>query len=188
MAYWTCLGPIWFPSYSIKQVYTLELFKKRSQIWSPGTTFRTPKGLNVLLMPKLIHVGSFLAKFGDKIIKKDNFQKWSQIWSPGTTFRTPPGTPKGLNVLLMSKLIHVGSFTTNFGDNIIKKVNFQKWSQIWSPGTTFRTPPGTPEGLNVLLMSKLIHLGSFATNFGDKIIKKVNFSKMVPNWVPWDHF
>ena len=103
-------------------------------------------------MSKLIHVGSFLAKFGDKIIKKVNFQKWSQIWSPGTTFRTPPGTPEGLNVLLMSKLIHLGSFATNFGDKIIKKVNFQKWSQNRSPGTTFRTPPGTPGGPNVLLV------------------------------------
>ena len=52
------------------------------------------------------------------------------------------------------------------------------------PGTTFRTPPGTPESLNVLLMSKLIHLASYATNFGDKIIKKLNFSKNGPKLGP----
>ena len=65
---------------------------------------------------------------------------------PGTPFRTPPGIPTGPNDLLMPKFIHLGSFATNFGDKIIKKLNFQKWSQIWSPGTPFGTPPGTPFG------------------------------------------
>ena len=51
------------------------------------------------------------------------------------------------------KLIDLGSFATNCGDTLIEKLNFQKWSQIWSHGTPFRTPPGTPRGLNVLLMS-----------------------------------
>ena len=51
-----------------------------------------------------------------------------------------PGTPRGLNVLLLSYFIHLGSFATHFGDKIIKKLNFQKWSQIWSHGTHFGTP------------------------------------------------
>ena len=75
----------------------------------------------------------------------------------------------------------LGSFTTNFGDEIFKNLNFQKMVPNVVPGTPFRTPPGTPLGPNVLLIPKFIHLGSFATNFGDEIIK--NFQKMVPNGV-----
>ena len=43
--------------------------------------------------------------------------------------------------------------------------------------------PGTPTGSNVLSVPKFIHLGSFATNVDDKIIKNLNFQKMVPNGV-----
>ena len=59
-----------------------------------------------------------------------------------TTFRTHPGTPNGLNVLLMSKLIHLGSFATNFGDKIIKKVNFQKLTKIGPLGPLLGPLPG----------------------------------------------
>ena len=37
-------------------------------------------------------------------------------------------------------------------------------------------------------MPKLIHLGSFATKFDDKIIKNLSFQKMVPNVVPGSPF
>ena len=50
-------------------------------------------------------------------------------------------------------------------------------------GTPFRTPRGTSTGSNVLSVPKFIHLGSFRTNFDDKIIKNLNFQKMVPNGV-----
>ena len=69
---------------------------------------------------------------------------------PGTPFRTPPGTPTGPNVLSIPKLIHLGSFATNFGDEIIENLNFQKMVPNVVPGTPFRTPPGTPTGPNVL--------------------------------------
>ena len=107
---------------------------------------------------------------------------------PRTPFRTPPRTLTGPNVLSIPKLIHLGSFATNFGDEIIKKPNFQKMVPNGVLGTPFRTPPGTPTGPYGLLMPKLIHLGSFATNFVDKLIKNLNFQKMVPNLVPWDPF
>ena len=77
---------------------------------------------------------------------------------PGTPFRTPPGTPTGLNVLLTPKLIHLGSFATNFGDEIIKNLNFQKMVPNGVLGTPFRTPPGTPTGPNVLLVVDNVYL------------------------------
>ena len=58
----------------------------------------------------------------------------------------------GPNVLSMPKFIHVGFFAANFGDEIIKNVNFQKMVPNGVPGTPFRTPPGTPMGPNVLLV------------------------------------
>ena len=73
---------------------------------------------------------------------------------PGTPFRTPPKTLTGPNVLSMPKLIHLGSFATNFGDEIIKNLNFQKMVPNVVPGTPFRTPPGTPTVPNVLSMPK----------------------------------
>ena len=62
-----------------------------------------------------------------------------------------PGTPKGLNVLLMSKIIHLGSFATNFGDEIIESFNFQKMVPNVVPGSPFSTPPGTTTGPNFFL-------------------------------------
>ena len=67
----------------------------------PWTPFRTPMDPNVVLLPKLIHVGSFATKFDDKIIKNLNFQKMVPNGVLGTPFRTPPGTPTGPNVLLV---------------------------------------------------------------------------------------
>ena len=74
----------------------------------------------------------------------------------------------------MPKLIHLGSFATKFDDKIIKNLSFQKMVPNVVSGTPFRTPPGTPRSPNVLSMPKLFHLGSFAINFGDEIIKNFN--------------
>ena len=56
------------------------------------------------------------------------------------------------------KLIHLGSCATNFGDEIIKNLNFQKMVPNGVLGTTFRTPPGTPTGPNVLLVVDNVYL------------------------------
>ena len=77
---------------------------------------------------------------------------------PGTPFRTPSGTPMDPNVVLLPKLIHVGSFATKFDDKIIKNLNFQKMVPNVVPGTPFRTPPGNPTGPNVLLVVDNVYL------------------------------
>ena len=86
-------------------------FKKMVPQVVPGIPFRTspgtPTGLNVLLTFKLIHVGSSVTKFDDKIIKTPNFQKMVPNVVPGTPFRTPPGTPMGPNVLLVVNNIYL---------------------------------------------------------------------------------
>ena len=122
--------------------------------------------------------------------KNLNFQKMVPNVVPGTPFRTPPGTPIGSNVLSVPKLVNLGSFATNFGDEIIESFNFQKMVPNVVPGTPFRTPPGTPTGPNVFLTPKLVNLGSSAsaTNFDDEIIKNRNFQKNGPKWGPWDPF
>ena len=58
----------------------------------------------------------------------------------------------------IAKLAHLDSFTTNLGEKIIKKSNFQKRSQIGSHWTPFRTPHGTHGGPNELLVKVNIHL------------------------------
>ena len=108
--------------------------------------------------PKLIHLGSCATNFGDEIIKNLNFQKMVPNVVPGTPFRTPPGTPTGPNVLSVPKLVHLGSFATNFGDEIIESFNFQKMVPNVVPGSPFSTPPGTTMGPNFFLMPKLVHL------------------------------
>ena len=59
----------------------------------PGTPFRIPPGipmgLNILLTPKLIHVGSSATKFDDEIIKKPNFQKNGPKCGPRDPFKDP---------------------------------------------------------------------------------------------------
>ena len=77
---------------------------------------------------------------------------------PGTPFRTPPRTPTGPNVLLIPKLIHIGSFATMFDDKIIKNFNFQKMVQNGVLGTPLRTPSGSPMGPNILLVVDNIYL------------------------------
>ena len=52
----------------------------------------------------------------------------------------------------------------------------------------FSTPPGTTTSPKVFLMPKLVHLGSSGNKFDDKIIKNLNFQKMVPNVVPGTPF
>ena len=52
----------------------------------------------------------------------------------------------------MSKLIHLGSFATNFGDKIIKKVNFQKLTKIGPLGPTLGPLCRVPRGPNVFLV------------------------------------
>ena len=107
---------------------------------------------------------------------------------PGSPFSTPPGTTTGPNFFLMPKLVHLGSTGNKFDDKLIKNRNFQKMVPNVVPGTPFRTPPGTQTDPNVLSMPKLIHLDSFATNFGDEIIKNLSFQKMVPNVVSGTFF
>ena len=55
----------------------------------------------------------------------------------------------------MPKLIHLGSCATNFGDEIIKNLNFQKMVPNVVPGTPFRTHPVTPTGSNIPLSAQI---------------------------------
>ena len=105
-----------------------------------------------------------------------NWVPWDPFWDP---FLRPHGVLMSFycpNLFIWAHLPPILVIKS------LKESTFKKWSQIWSHGTTFGTPPGTPRGLNVLLLSQFIHLGSFATHFGHKIIKNLNFQKWSQIW------
>ena len=72
-------------------------------------------------------------------------------WVPWDHHRTPQAVRLKKNIFL-SKLVHLGLFTTNFGDKIIKKNNFQNWSQKRShrgPMGPLQGPPTGPLGVQM---------------------------------------
>ena len=76
------------------------------------------------------------------------FQIWPN-WGPWGPWDPSPRALTLVKTILYSKLFHLGSFATNFGEKIIKKPNFQKLAKIGPQGPTLGPPPRGPWGLKM---------------------------------------